>query len=250
MEVQSLSRRVAALDQEMRAVRALRQAHSRQQRRVAQSQALRGTRLEVRTCLSLALAAPDVLPVVSYAERRRVAPYDIEDFLGRVVRRYLAMNEGGSNEMLWPTTSAGRERLMVARRFLLEYDVHGWLGAETESKGLAPSIADVLRRRNELAAFAQQGDRPEELYGVSHTAAYRWARRFAGRWRLRTLQPSQHEMEPRETSRAKVCCSDVDWSFGHQLRAPTRLNVRFNEPGQGSAKQRGRCSGPDSVPSC
>ena len=125
MEVESPSPRVAAFDHEMRAVRALRQAHSRQQRRVAQSQALRSTRLEVRACLILALAAPDVLPVVSYAERRQVAPADSDDFLGRVVRRYLAMNEDSINEMLWPTTSAGRERLMVARRFLLEYDVHG-----------------------------------------------------------------------------------------------------------------------------
>ena len=231
MEVHKLCRRVAALDEELRTLRALREAETSKKRRAVQSEARRDARLQLRGTLLLALTAPDLLPLRAFAERREVSPEVLDVFLEKVVSRYLAMSEHDINEMLWPSTAAGQEQLMIARRFLVEYDVHTWIGAENESKGLAPGIAEVLCRRNELGELQQQCEHSARMYGSSHTASYRWARRFRARWRLRNVQPSQHELEPLGISREKVLALSCRPVF---LQASSGVEVgRHPTPTQG-----------------
>ena len=103
-----------------------------------------------------------------------------------------------------PPDRQGKARLREARAFMTEQQLHAWVAHQNESHGVAPTVGDALRRRDELAAAHVQEMGRAPLWSVGKSASYKWAASFRRRWRLGLRHPHAREAVPLETARQKA----------------------------------------------
>ena len=160
----------------------------------------------------LACTAPDVSAVKAYHGHVGGRNEDCEAFVEQVSDAYLATPEDMVLEFSRPADMALRAHSLDAQRFLVQLRVHDWITAQNQDKGVAPGVGDVLRQRQALRDASQTPACRRKLFGVSKGGAYRWARRFRARWKLRALQSAEHELESLSVTRAKVFAGRKPWT--------------------------------------
>ena len=108
------------------------------------------------------------------------------------------------NAMRDPPDRQGKARLREAQAFITEQQLHAWVAHQNECHGVAPTVGDTLRRRDELAAAHVQEMGRAPLWSVATSARYKWAAKFRRRWRVGLRNPKAREAVPLEAARQKA----------------------------------------------
>ena len=104
-----------------------------------------------------------------------------------------------------PTDQQGKIRLRDAQAFIAEHQLQAWVATHNERHGLAPTVGDALKHRDELAAAAQVEEMQQPpMWSVAGSARYKWSARFRKRWRLGLKKPHVREAVPLEIARQKA----------------------------------------------
>ena len=254
MERAGLEQRQRELASRMRELTAsMRAAQRSDRKREARAASAWGRHIAVAVRI-LACTAPDVHAVKAYHRHIGGGKSECEAFVAQVSDAYLATPEEMILEFSWPVDMAHRAHSLAAQRFLVQHRVHDWITAQNNDKGVAPGIGDVLRQRQSLRDASQTAACRRRLFGVSKGGAYRWARRFRVRWKLRALQSAEHELESLEVTRAKVAacqkpCTTVELrGCAAQVQSPP--DPEKAPPGQKIAPEQGPFSGPKIGTAC
>ena len=130
---------------------------------------------------------------------------ELTAFDEEVVDHFLALSFADMDSMRTPTDQQGRSRLRNAQAFITEHRLQDWVARQNERHGLAPTVGDALKHRDELAAAAQvETTQQSPLWSVASSARYKWAARFRKKWRLGLKKPHAREAVPLEIARAKA----------------------------------------------
>ena len=129
---------------------------------------------------------------------------ELEAFDQEVCNSFLGLSVDDVNAIRDPPDQQGRTRLREALAFITEQQLHAWVADQNERQGIAPTVGDTLKRRDELAAaHSEEMGRPP-LWSVDASARYKWSRSFRRRWRLGLRKPHAREAVPLETARQKA----------------------------------------------
>ena len=121
-----------------------------------------------------------------------------------VCNQFLSLSEEEINGMREPTDKQGKAMLREAKAFIAEYELHAWVARQNENHGVAPTVSDTLRHRDELSAVhCQQMEQPS-LWSVAKSARYKWSARFRNRWHLGLRKPHAREAVPLDIARRKA----------------------------------------------
>ena len=130
---------------------------------------------------------------------------ELSAFDEEVVDHFLALSFEDMNAMRTPTDQQGKIRLRDAQAFITEHQLQAWVATHNERHGLAPTVGDALKHRDELAAAAQVEDMQQPpIWSVASSARYKWSARFRKRWRLGLKKPHARESVPLGIARQKA----------------------------------------------
>ena len=196
----------SALERSLKAVAArIRQerkrAWARQQRELA---ATRRRVQQATTILVLHDSDRSWLPAFMRKHGMSGVGEELAAFDQEVCNSFLRMSVDDVNAVRDPPDQQGRTRLREALAFITEQQLHAWVADQNESRGIAPTVGDTLKRRDELAAaHTEEMGRPP-LWSVAASARYKWGTSFRRRWRLGLRKPHAREAVPLETARQKA----------------------------------------------
>ena len=198
---------MAALDQSLKAVNArLRQvqktAWSRRQHELSARR-----RLVEQAVVILLLHEIDRwwLPAFMRKHGMRDVDEELSALDEEVVNHFLALSLEDMNAMHAPTDQTGKTRLRAAQAFIMEHRLQAWVVTHNERHGLAPTVGDALKHRDELAAAVQAEEMQQSpLWSVASSARYKWSARFRKRWRVGLKKPHAREAVPLEVARQKA----------------------------------------------
>ena len=88
--------------------------------------------------------------------------------------------------------------------FITEQQLQAWVAQQNQCHEIAPTVGDVLKHRDELAAAQLHETEQEPLWSVASFARYKWATRFRRRSRLGFRKPHAREEVPLEVARQKA----------------------------------------------
>ena len=143
---------------------------------------------------------------------------ELAAFDDEVVAYFLGLSVEDVNAMRVPTDQEGKARLREAQAFITEQQVQAWVAEQNECHGIAPTVGDVLRHRDELAAAQLHETEQQPLWSVASSARYKWATRFRRRSRLGLRKPHAREAVPLETARQKAV------PFGGKGQTPSQFS--------------------------
>ena len=143
---------------------------------------------------------------------------ELAAFDDEVVAYFLGLSVEDVNAMRAPTDQEGKARLREAQAFITEQQVQAWVAEQNECHGIAPTVGDVLRHRDELAAAQLHETEQQPLWSVASSARYKWATRFRQRSRLGLRKPHAREAVPLEIARQKAV------PFGGKGQTPSQFS--------------------------
>jgi hypothetical protein len=134
---------------------------------------------------------------------------------------YARLSQAEVGQLTAPTTAAGQRALHVAQTFLRETELHAWIRAQNDQKGLAPSsrsTTNVLRAATGIPGATP--DSAQQRQGPVSKTQRQWLRRWARRWSVFRGRFKAGDKLPTETVRRKAHLG------GHQ-KAPAPRTTGF-----------------------
>ena len=130
-----------------------------------------------------------------------------EEVEAAITKAYLELTAEEIEQLLAPEGRLSkRSALTQAHAFATEFAVWKWVDEQNCCKGLAPSVADVVQRRNLCLDQTEAGVWGEFTAAPSRkeAASYKWVARWKRSWDLAVGKASQHEVIPTETIQTKA----------------------------------------------
>ena len=142
------------------------------------------------------------LPAFMRKHGMRDVDEELSAFDEVVVNHFLALSLEDMNAMRAPTDQRGKTRFRDAQAFIMEHRLQAWVATHNERHGLAPTVGDAPKHRDELAAAVQVEEmQPSPLWSAASSARYKWSARFRKRWRVGLKKPHAREAVPLEVAR-------------------------------------------------
>ena len=130
-----------------------------------------------------------------------------EEVEAAITKAYLELTAEELEQLLAPEGRVSkRSAAAQAHAFATEFAVWKWVDEQNCCTGLAPSVADVVQRRNLCVDETEAGVWGEFTATPSRkeAASYKWVARWKRSWDLAFGKASQHEVIPTETIRTKA----------------------------------------------
>ena len=197
----------AALDQSLKAVN----ARLRQEKKAAwarRNHELAARRRHVQQAVAVLLLHDSDrcwLPAFMRKHGMSDVAEELAAFDEEVVNHFLGLSVEDMNAMRTLSDQQGKARLREAQAFLTEEQLQAWVARQNEFHGIAPTVGDTLKHRDELAAATQvnEMDQPA-IWSLASSARYKWSASFRKRWRLGVRKPHAREAVPLEIARQKA----------------------------------------------
>ena len=121
-------------------------------------------------------------------------------------QRYLALDAEALHAILQPSSQPMQRKFQRVQYFVNEFAVVEWVEAVNTQKGLAPSIAEIIKRRRLNVDEARQGIWGEFTAAPScgRSAEYKWTKRLRQGWNLTLSKTTERELVPLAVMRQKV----------------------------------------------
>ena len=129
---------------------------------------------------------------------------ELSAFDEEVSTEFLSLSVEEINNMRQPTSAQGKAKLREASAFIAEHKLQRWVATQNQDHGVAPTVSDTLRVRDELSAAHSQEMGEPSLWSVAKSARYKWSVSFRKRWRLGVRKPHAREAVPLDIARRKA----------------------------------------------
>ena len=132
---------------------------------------------------------------------------DPEEVKEAITKACLALTAEELEQLLAPDSRVSkRGAVNQAHAFATQFAVWKWVDEQNSLTGLAPSVAEVVQRRNVCLDETEAGVWSEFTAAPSRkkAASYKWVARWKHSWDLAFGKASEREVLPTETMRTKV----------------------------------------------
>ena len=132
---------------------------------------------------------------------------DPEEVEEAITEAYLALTAEELGQLLAPDGRVSKNGAVgQAHAFATQFSVWKWVDEQNCYTGLAPSVAEVVQRRNLFLDETEAGVWSEFTAAPSRStgASYKWVARWRHSWDLAFGKASEREVLPTETMRTKA----------------------------------------------
>ena len=132
---------------------------------------------------------------------------DVEEVEKELCQRYLALDEAALQSVLQPSSQPTQRRMLnQAQAFALDFSMVEWVETLNQEQGLAPSVAELIKKRRLSVEESQAGVWGEFTAAPSSgkSAEYKWTSRLRQAWSMTLGKTEEREVVTVPVMRQKV----------------------------------------------